>query len=65
VSLGGDYNLSKRTDIYLLGVYQHANGTQRVNATTTQTAVASAADYGNPSSSSSQEVVSLGIRHKF
>jgi predicted porin len=65
VSLGADYNLSKRTDVYLMGVYQHASGTQRVNATTTQSAVASAADYGFSSDGSSQEIAALGIRHKF
>jgi predicted porin len=65
VSVGADYNLSKRTDVYLMGVYQHANGTQRTSATTTQTAVASAADYGFTSDSSSQEIAALGIRHKF
>jgi predicted porin len=65
VSLGADYNLSKRTDVYLMGVYQHATGTQRVNATTTQNAVASAADYGFSSDGSSQEIAALGIRHKF
>ncbi|RFU49019.1 porin [Paraburkholderia sp. DHOC27] len=56
VSLGGDYNLSKRTDVYLIGVYQKASGT---NVT------ASAADYGYASDSTTQEIVSFGIRHKF
>ncbi|MGF6605013.1 putative porin [Paraburkholderia sp. GAS448] len=56
VSLGGDYNLSKRTDLYLVGAYQHASGTG---------ATASVADYGYISNSTSQEIVSLGIRHKF
>ncbi|WP_213303702.1 porin [Paraburkholderia sacchari] len=65
VSLGADYNLSKRTDLYAVAAYQHANGTQRVNATTTQTAGASIGSYGYNSASSSQEIVSLGIRHKF
>ncbi|MFM0338979.1 porin [Paraburkholderia fungorum] len=69
VSLGADYNLSKRTDVYLLGVYQHASGEQRVptaaGGTTVQSAVASAADYGYQSANQSQEVISLGIRHKF
>ena len=32
VSLGGEYNLSKRTDIYLVGAYQHASGQQRDGA---------------------------------
>ncbi|MEM5340159.1 porin [Paraburkholderia azotifigens] len=65
VSLGGDYNLSKRTDIYLVGAYQHANGTTRINGTTTATADASVGSYGFQSATSSQEIVSLGIRHKF
>jgi predicted porin len=65
VSLGGDYALSKRTDLYLLGAYQHASGTQRVNATTTQEAGASIGSYGNNAGDKSQEIVSLGIRHKF
>jgi predicted porin len=65
VSLGADYNLSKRTDVYLMGAYQHANGTQRVNATTTQTANASVNDYGFEADSSSQEMAAVGIRHKF
>ncbi|MEM5383445.1 porin [Paraburkholderia phymatum] len=65
VSLGGDYSLSKRTDIYLLGAYQHASGTQRVTSTTTQEAGASVGSYGNNASDKSQEIVSLGIRHKF
>jgi predicted porin len=65
VSLGGDYNLSKRTDLYLIGAYQHANGTQRQSRTSTITADASVGSYGYQSGSSSQTIVSLGIRHKF
>jgi predicted porin len=56
ISLGGDYNLSKRTDVYLIGAYQRATGTG---------AVASVADYDDESASNSQAIVSLGIRHKF
>ncbi|MGF6646554.1 porin [Paraburkholderia sp. GAS82] len=56
VSLGGDYNLSKRTDVYLVGAYQRASGTG---------ITATVADYGYPSNSTAQEIVSLGIRHKF
>ncbi|MCP3725876.1 porin [Paraburkholderia sp. CNPSo 3272] len=65
VSLGADYNLSKRTDLYAVAAYQHANGTQRDSATTTSTAGASIGSYGFNSASSSQTLVSLGIRHKF
>ncbi len=63
VSLGADYNLSKRTDLYAVAAYQHASGTQPgepgVNAG------ASIGSYGINSASNSQELVSLGIRHKF
>lgn len=65
VSLGAEYSLSKRTGVYLIGAYQHANGTQRIDATHTVTANASVASYGYTSGSSSQEVISLGIHHKF
>ncbi|MFM0557862.1 porin [Paraburkholderia sediminicola] len=70
VSLGGDYNLSKRTDIYLVGAYQHASGNQRhENASGVGSSIAAAGasigSYGYESASSSQEMVSLGIRHKF
>ncbi|QGZ56589.1 porin [Paraburkholderia acidiphila] len=70
ISLGADYNLSKRTDLYAVAAWQHANGTQR-NAgnsetpSTTSTAGASIGSYGYNSDSSSQTLVSLGIRHKF
>ncbi|WP_454862576.1 porin [Paraburkholderia fungorum] len=61
-SLGADYNLSKRTDFYLIGVYQHMNGNQLGDA-----GGATAGDYGYASApgTHSQEIVSLGIRHKF
>ncbi|REE22413.1 MULTISPECIES: porin [unclassified Paraburkholderia] len=65
VSLGGDYNLSKRTDVYLVGAYQHASGQQRTSAGTLVDAGAAIGSYGYNSASSSQELVSLGIRHKF
>ncbi|MEX3857603.1 MULTISPECIES: porin [Paraburkholderia] len=71
VSLGGDYNLSKRTDFYLVGAWQHASGNQRVPATATTGAgtlvpsTASIGSYGNQSSTNNQVMVSLGIRHKF
>ncbi|WP_144140554.1 porin [Paraburkholderia sp. BCC1884] len=64
VSLGGDYNLSKRTDIYLVGAYQHASGQQRINGVLVD-AGAAIGSYSYDSASSSQELVSLGIRHKF
>ncbi|WP_322061352.1 porin [Paraburkholderia sp. J63] len=63
VSLGADYNLSKRTDLYAVAAYQHANGTQPGQPGVS--AGASIGSYGYNSASSSQEMVSLGIRHKF
>ncbi|VWC98046.1 porin [Burkholderia lata] len=68
VSLGADYSLSKRTDIYLIGAYQHASGQQQVvNASgqlVTQDAQASIGSYGY-AGTKSQEIVALGLRHKF
>lgn len=51
---GADYLLSKRTDIYLNGVYLHASSGVRAQIYTLPA-----------SSSSSQTVVSLGMRHLF
>ncbi|MEX3982266.1 porin [Paraburkholderia sp. EG287A] len=65
VSLGADYNLSKRTDFYAVAAYQHANGTQRNADGTTTTAGAAIGSYSYNSDSSSQTLVSVGIRHKF
>ncbi len=62
-SLGADYSLSKRTDIYLVGAYQHASGTQLVGGQL-QSAQASIGSYG-AAGTSSQEIVALGLRHKF
>lgn len=56
ISVGGDYSLSKRTELYLVGAYQHAAGNG---------VFASVADYGFNSEARSQTVVSIGIRHKF
>jgi predicted porin len=60
VSLQGDYSLSKRTDVYLEGVYQHASGElgnfgANVAAINTLT----------PSSTANQTAVAVGVRHRF
>ncbi|WP_322016053.1 porin [Paraburkholderia sp. J12] len=59
-SLGADYFLSKRTDVYVTGVYQHASGTNSVN----DPAVAA---INNLSASGNDNVFTarIGIRHKF
>ncbi|CAN0626480.1 general bacterial porin, GBP family [Burkholderia multivorans] len=64
VSASASYSLSKRTDVYLIGAYQHASGEQRVNATTVQSAQASIASSG-AAGTNSQELVAIGMRHKF
>ncbi|MGU7783815.1 porin [Burkholderia sp. PU8-34] len=63
-SLGVDYFLSKRTDVYVIGVYQHASG----NALDSKGDVvqATAAINGlDPSRTSNQVAARVGIRHKF
>ena len=65
-SLGADYSLSKRTDLYALAGYQKASG-NTINASTGTlvAATASFADFGNDSGSNSQTMVMVGIRHHF
>ncbi|SAK82438.1 porin [Caballeronia pedi] len=58
--LGADYFLSKRTDVYIDGVYQHATGTDSTN----RSAVANINGL-SPSSTSNQVAAVVGIRHKF
>jgi predicted porin len=64
VSVGGDYNLSKRTDVYLLGAWQHASGNTRAADGSLTSAQASVGSYGVPGTDT-QAIVSLGLRHKF
>ena len=72
VGIGADYTLSKRTDFYALGAYQHASGTQATYTTNAagqtvrvdQAAQASIGSFGY-AGTSSQELVLVGIRHKF
>jgi len=63
-ALGYNYFLSKRTDLYAVAAYQHANGTQRLSDGTTQAAQASIGSYGY-NGTSTQEIAIVGIRHKF
>jgi len=58
--LGADYFLSKRTDVYIDGIYQHASGTDSTNGN----AVANINGL-SPSSTSNQVAAVVGIRHKF
>ena len=64
ISLGADYNISKRTDVYLVGAWQHASGEQLNSDGTVSSAEASIGSYG-VAGTSSQDLISIGIRHKF
>ncbi|RZF24209.1 porin [Paraburkholderia sp. UYCP14C] len=61
VGLMGDYNLSKRTDVYLQGAYQHVGG----DTTGSVLDVAYVPGADGVSSGGNQFVVRAGIRHKF
>ncbi len=60
LTLGTDYFLSKRTDVYLVGIYQRAGGVDSTNT-------AAHADICglSPSSTGSQAYLRAGIRHRF
>lgn len=58
--IGADYLLSKSTDVYFIGVYQHASGTDSTGG-----AAVAAINNQTPSSGSNQFVGRVGIRHKF
>ncbi|MBA9842455.1 porin [Burkholderia contaminans] len=59
-SVGADYFLSKRTDVYLVGTYQRASGTY----STGRVAVASINQL-TPSTSNHQTAIRVAIRHRF
>ncbi|WP_354684065.1 porin [Cupriavidus necator] len=58
--LGADYNLSRRTDVYAMAIYQKASGID----STGKRAVA-AINGVRPSADDSQTVLRVGLRHKF
>ncbi|WP_321908557.1 porin [Paraburkholderia sp. J11-2] len=66
VTLGTDYSLSKRTDLYFAGVYQHASGDLYNDGqgfvVDNSTSIANALP---PSSTPNQVGVTAGIRHRF
>jgi len=65
-SLGADYHVSARTDVYALAGYQHASG-RTIDAATGMLvpAVASMGDFGNDASTNRQLMAIVGIRHAF
>lgn len=58
--LGVDYSLSKRTDLYAVGIYQHASGRNSLGANATAQITSL-----SPSSSQNQVAAIVGIRAKF
>jgi predicted porin len=64
-SLGIDYFLSKRTDIYIIGVYQHALGETLNAAGTAPTAAVASISNLTPSANQNQLTARVGIRAKF
>lgn len=64
-TVAADYNLSKRTDIYLSAVYQKAGGDASIAAGTGYARIAAIADVGTQSSNDKQVAVFAGIRTRF
>ncbi|MCC8394728.1 porin [Paraburkholderia sp. MMS20-SJTR3] len=64
VDLSAAYALSKRTDVYVLGIYQIASGNN--NGTPLQAQIGSSTSYfGTSGTSDNQLAFRLGLRHKF
>jgi predicted porin len=63
VSLGTDYSLSKRTDVYLVGAWQKATGQQDGAGSQAQASIGSYGFAG--ANGGAQEYVALGLRHRF
>ncbi|MFL9998594.1 porin [Paraburkholderia sediminicola] len=63
-AVGVDYFLSKRTDVYVTGVYQHALG-ETLNAAGDTVDATAAINNVTPSANQNQFTARVGIRHKF
>jgi predicted porin len=59
-ALGADYFLSKRTDVYVIGVYQKASGTD-----STGNSASASINSLSASSNDKQVTARIGVRHKF
>lgn len=64
ISLGSAYSLSKRTDVYLVGGWQHASGQQRTAGGVVVDAQATVGSYGY-AGTRNQSIALLGVRHRF
>ncbi|SAK98458.1 outer membrane porin OpcP [Caballeronia calidae] len=65
LGLIADYFLSKRTDLYLLGVYQHAAGDAPVASIAPDSYGPGGTSAPDASTSKNQTLVRIGMRHKF
>ncbi|CAG9192065.1 Putative porin [Paraburkholderia sabiae] len=65
VQLIGDYNLSRRTDVYLLGAYQRAAGDATVASIAPDTFGTGGAAAPDASTTKNQVLVRIALRHKF
>lgn len=63
--LMADYLLSRRTDVYMLGVYQRAAGDATVASIAPDSFGAGGSSAPDASTSKNQVLVRLGLRHKF
>ncbi len=65
VNIGGDYALSKRTELYALAGWQKASGHTLNAKGAAINAQASIGDFGVNSGTDTQALAAVGIRHKF
>jgi len=66
VNVSVDYALSKRTDVYVLGIYQKASGDNNGVPVQAQIGDNSASYFGTSGTGSSSQVATrIGIRHRF
>jgi predicted porin len=63
--LAADYSFSRRTDVYLAAVYQHASGTLGVDAAGGFVNNVAAINTIGPSSTQNQVAATIGLRHRF
>jgi general bacterial porin, GBP family len=66
VTFGADYSLSRRTDVYLVGLYQHASGDLYNNGQGDVIDNATSIAGLLPASSTPNQVgATIGMRHRF
>lgn len=63
--LAGDYSFSRRTDVYIAAVFQHASGSLGLNPDGTSAPNVAAINTLPPSSTQNQVAATIGLRHRF